>query len=403
MLHSYSFSNFQSFLEKTTVDFRVTKKVANSDWIAAGPSGERVSKVMAILGPNGAGKTALLKPVAFFGWFICQSFQNAPNAPIPVSPHFSAPKEPTTFSCAADFDGRIWRYELICTQERVLYEALFRKRNQAPKRYEPIFIRKWDDRSENYDIHQENFGLPAEGTLKVRQNVSLISWAAQYNVPLALRIVGRADLPWVVSNVTGVGRLQLGGNALFAAAAFYHRYPESQDLMARLLASWDLGLTGVEMREAVVQDQNDPQKTHKVILPFGKHVSRGQSHELPFVLESSGTQGAFIHLMRLFVALSQGGIAVIDEFESDLHPHMLEPILGLLANPDINRHNAQLLFTCHAAEVLNILHKSQVTLVEKDEECESHAVRMDKVEGIRNDDNFYAKYMAGTYGAVPRF
>jgi hypothetical protein len=25
------------------------------------------------------------------------------------------------------------------------------------------------------------------------------------------------------------------------------------------------------------------------------------------------------------------------------------------------------------------------------------------VEGIRNDDNFYAKYMAGAYGAVPAF
>jgi hypothetical protein len=23
------------------------------------------------------------------------------------------------------------------------------------------------------------------------------------------------------------------------------------------------------------------------------------------------------------------------------------------------------------------------------------------VQGIRNDDNFYAKYMAGSYGAVP--
>jgi len=52
-------------------------------------------------------------------------------------------------------------------------------------------------------------------------------------------------------------------------------------------------------------------------------------------------------------------------------------------------------------EVLNILHKSQVTLVEKSPSNQSGAWRLDRVEGIRNDHNHYAKYMAGAYGAVP--
>jgi hypothetical protein len=53
-------------------------------------------------------------------------------------------------------------------------------------------------------------------------------------------------------------------------------------------------------------------------------------------------------------------------------------------------------------EVLNIVHKSQVMLVEKDANNESSAWRLDSVDGIRSDDNFYAKYMAGAYGAVPQ-
>jgi hypothetical protein len=51
--------------------------------------------------------------------------------------------------------------------------------------------------------------------------------------------------------------------------------------------------------------------------------------------------------------------------------------------------------------VLNLVEKSQVVLVEKDPDCISDAYRLDTVQGIRNDDNFYAKYMAGSYGAVP--
>lgn len=93
---------------------------------------------------------------------------------------------------------------------------------------------------------------------------------------------------------------------------------------------------------------------------------------------------------------------MIDEFENDLHPHMLEPILNLFASTSTNPHGAQLLFTSHALEVLNIVHKSQVMLVEKNEFNESSSWRLDSVAGIRNDDNFYAKYMAGAYGAVPQ-
>jgi predicted ATPase len=141
---------------------------------------------------------------------------------------------------------------------------------------------------------------------------------------------------------------------------------------------------------------NNPQEPlQKVWVPFGKHKSKATEFQLPFTLESSGTQGAFVLLSRLLHTLEIGGLAVIDEFENDLHPHMLEPILELFANPATNPHQAQLLFTCHAIEVLNLVHKSQVILVQKNEDCESTACRLDAVEGIRNDDNYYAnKWLA---------
>ncbi|MEI2642188.1 MAG: AAA family ATPase [Candidatus Nanopelagicales bacterium] len=60
-------------------------------------------------------------------------------------------------------------------------------------------------------------------------------------------------------------------------------------------------------------------------------IAGDRTAELPFALESSGTQSAFVLLHHLLPALQSGGLAVIDEFENDLHPHMLEPILGLFA------------------------------------------------------------------------
>ena len=105
---------------------------------------------------------------------------------------------------------------------------------------------------------------------------------------------------------------------------------------------------------------------------------------------------------RILPALQQGGLVVIDELEADLHPHMLTPILDLFFSPKTNPHNAQVIFTSHAIEVLSLLHKSQVVLVEKNDQCQSDAWRLDTVKGVRVDDNLYAKYMAGAYGAIPQ-
>lgn len=393
MLHNYAFSNFQSFRDRVEVDLTLSRKVVMTDWMAESETGVRVSKLMAVIGPNGSGKTALLKPLAFLSWFVGQSFQQPPDTAIPVTPHITLPSEPTEFEVTVDFDGKLWRYVLRCTAQRVLHEALYLKRD----RFGYVFIRDWDASAEAYVVKQQEFGLTAQEAKKVRPNVSLISWAAQFGVPLAVRMVA----PYLITNVNIFGRMPMGEPVMQVAAQHFSGNPAQRERMSRLLSAWDLGLSGVELQEIPVNNPQGPNM--KVWWPFGKHRSHGTEFQLPFNLESSGTQGAFVLLARLLDALERGGLAVIDEFENDLHPHMLEPILDLFANPATNPNRAQLVFTCHAVEVLNLIHKSQVMLVQKDGECESSAIRMDAVEGIRNDDNFYAKYMAGAYGAVPVF
>lgn len=391
MLHSYAFSNFQSFRQRAEIDLTLSRKITLTEWMTEAATGERVSKLMAIVGPNGSGKTALIKPLAFMAWFISQSFQLPPEAPIPVTPHATAPLEPTEFEATIDFDGKLWRYVLRCTSERVLHEALYQKR----ERFGYVFIRDWDPSAKSYVVKQQDLGLPPPEARKVRPNVSLIAWAAQFGVALALRMVA----PYVVTNVNVLGRLPMGEQIMLVAAHHFAEHPEQRQRMDHLLATWDLGLTGVELHQVPSANQQAP--SQKVWMAFGKHRSHDTEFQLPFALESSGTQGAFVLLSRLLQTLETGGLAVIDEFENDLHPHMLEPILDLFANPATNPHQAQLLFTCHAIEVMNLIHKSQVMLVQKDADCESTTTRMDAVEGIRSDDNFYAKYMAGAYGAVP--
>lgn len=395
MLIRYSAKNFQAFRDTVEVSLALNAKVRDLPWAVDSNSGLRLSTAMGVIGPNGAGKTALLKPVVFAAWFVGWSFHANADAPIPIAPHFSSASDPTELEFETeDGDGRLWRYVLYATPQRVVHEALYQKH----ERYKYLFVRDWDAAAQGYTIKLQDFDFSLKEARKVRPNASLISTAAQYGVELAKQLASNH----VQSNIQFTGRVPFRAESdLPNAARHFSENPAQREEMVRLLKSWDLGLSDVELRELQVQAPG--QEPRKIWFPYGIHASRqGTRHDLNFTEESSGTQGAFVLLSRLLSTLSAGGVAVIDEFESDLHPHMLEPILDLFASPTTNPHKAQLLFTCHAMEVLNLLHKSQIMLVEKGENCESTAWRMDAVKGIRNDDNFYAKYMAGAYGAVPQ-
>ena len=404
MLHSYTFQNFMSFRERTEVSFALTRKAGAHGWDAVSPSGQRLATALAVIGANGAGKTSLIKPLAFLNWFIAHSFQSPPTAQIPVRPHFSAPDAPIAFELHADDqEGTLWRYVLRLTPERVLHEAVYRRPNRKRAKFSCLFERDWDEAARQYLIKQDgDFDLSPAEAKKVRPNASLISTAAQYGVEVAQRLVGAN----VASNIMQVGRVD-PVRGFQHAAVFFHENSELRQQMETLLRDLDFGLSGVEIRklELVAPPEMklpDGVKSLSQYQVFGVHTLQdGSRHELHMLEESSGTRTAFTQLSYLLGVLAHGGIAVIDELESDMHPHMIAPLLDLFASPHTNPHRAQIIFTSHSIEVIGLLGKAQTMLVEKND-CVSEAWRLDTMEGVRTQDNLYAKYMSGAYGAVPR-
>ncbi|HVI54799.1 MAG TPA: ATP-binding protein [Luteibacter sp.] len=403
MLHSYAITNSQSFITRAEVSFRLTQKASSRGWDEESSTGHRLATAMAVVGPNGAGKTSLIKPLAFLNWFTAHSFQSQPTELIPIRPHFSAPNEPVEFELEADdADGVLWRYVLKATPERVLHESLHKKPNKKGAKFSYVFVRDWNDEEEHYSIKQDGFGLNAAEAKKVRQNASLISTAAQYGVELAQQMAAVS----VSSNIMQIGRLNTDA-AFGSATRFFHGNDVLREKMEALLRAWDLGLSGVSIRkidfpfnpELKLPEGVSPASQY---IPFGVHTLKdGSKIELPLMEESSGTKTAFVTLWYVLSVLSTGGIAVVDELESDMHPHMIEPLLELFASRVTNPHNAQIIFTSHSVEVMNLLGKSQVVLVEKNH-CESASWRLDSMEGVRSQDNLYAKYMSGAYGAIPQ-
>lgn len=395
MLHSYSFSNFRSFRSRVEVSLELNDKDRVHGWDAVAATGERLTTAMAILGANASGKTSLLQPLAFLAWFVPHSFGEKPDAPIPVAPHFASKDQPVEFELVLDAlePDTVWRYKLAVTTERVISESLERKK--AGGRWRTIFDRRWIE--ESYVVDQFEFGLDPARAVSVRQNVSLISWAVQFDVALAKQLVEIQ----ITSNINSTGRFVPRPDQISRLAQFYAESPALQTQINELLQRWDLGLEKVVAREIEIPDRTGKSDAEKIWLLLCIHRLEDKQFVLPFFEESSGTRQAFTLLAQFLPALESGGVIAFDELDSDLHPMMIEPLLRLFSDPKINKGKAQILFTCHATEVLRYLQKSQVTLVEKNK-LESRAQRLDSIAGVRIDDNRVAKYLSGAYGAIPK-
>lgn len=405
MLHYYKFKNFQSFLDTTTISFEIGKGASQRGWEAKDVEGGRISTATAIFGANASGKTAALKPLAFLHWFVTSSFEHGKDEKIPLTPHAMLKNVPTEFEAQVEDDeGNVWRYLLELTRERVNKEELYKKSSpqiesdgsRTVSRFSYVFKRRWDEQSKSYDIKQKGFGLDAKQAALVRGNASLISTAAQYGVPLA-NLITSINFS---SNVTWMGRARpLWVYGIDDSASFYRDNESYRLLAVDFMRKFDMGLA-----DLLVDEYSVPHRDAKEVTKYrliGKHVTNdGREFTLPMIHESSGTRSAVSLLADLLPIIQEGGMAVIDEIENDLHPDLIYPILRLFENEGSNPKRAQLLFTSHATKVMDFLGKPNIYFVEK-VDCASEVYRADEIVGLRSDDNIRAKYESGALGAVP--
>ena len=68
---------------------------------------------------------------------------------------------------------------------------------------------------------------------------------------------------------------------------------------------------------------------------------------------------------------------------------------------ETNPYNAQILFSTHNPWFLQYLTKTQIFIVEKEKQ-QTEIFRLDEIKDIRNDENYFLKYIAGEYDGKPK-
>ena len=87
-------------------------------------------------------------------------------------------------------------------------------------------------------------------------------------------------------------------------------------------------------------------------------------------IESKGTIKLIDFWIGFMEFFNKGGVFILDEFDSSIHPELIGGIIDLFNNKDINKKNAQLIFNTHNPLYLQkrFFRRDQIMFVEKDEE-----------------------------------
>ena len=398
MILRYTAENLYSFKDEVVIDFTVGAQARSRAGLVESDQGNRTNVVLGVLGANASGKTNLLKPLGFLSWFVLESAQTKPGAPIPYESFAFQPSPsdtPTRLELKFEFGGGTYRYELELLGSLILREALFRKKT----RFSFLFERTWKTVNGEYEFKAQDIGSAA--SVPLRQNASWLSSALLQEHELALRL--RPFFEAIDGNLGPTGRLPTHDAEivnLLDAASYYEQSPATLARASSLLVDFDLGLSSIRIERSNTIGPDGQER--EFAFPVGIHQVNGREYIRVLMQESRGTQALFVLLRYLLPVLESGGIAYIDEFESGLHPHMVRAVVDLFFNPATNPKNAQLIATFHTDFLLrDTLHKYQIYLVEKDDNLQSNAYRLDSVRGVRNVDNLHEKYHAGAFGGVP--
>ena len=119
--------------------------------------------------------------------------------------------------------------------------------------------------------------------------------------------------------------------------------------------------------------------------------------------ESDGTRKLMALAPAIESALHTGGVLLVDELERELHPVLVNYIVARFQSKNTNPGGAQIIFTTHNTELMNLelLRKDQIYFVDKREEDGVSELYSISDFSTRTTDNIRKGYLVGKYGATP--
>lgn len=395
MLKYIKVTNFYSIGEMQAMSFEITSKdiLDNSareiPLLDKAKSPFSLNMVSCIIGANGSGKTTMLKAISFLLELV-QNAYDVKDISIDLEVQHALNSESTTIIEIGFIDsGSNYQYTIEFNKKEIVQESLKKTVQRLSRVFEmtrksgkvdiktDIEINSTDKRR----FFEERSRVPVLSSLIGAGYITDISFFENFRTNIYYRdflsIKNRVDL-FKTAKTLYEDQVLLG---------------KVKEFVKKIdLATSDLAIHKLE----------DPQKKEPIHILHLLHSSEFGKFILGLFQESHGTQKIVSLLADILPALESGGLVVFDEIETALHPDLTKKIVSLFENEKTNPKDAQLIFSTHQHPLIADRTKTQIFIAEKNnKKFETEVYRLDDVEGVRNDENYYHKYMAGAYGGVP--
>lgn len=431
MLLDFTIQNFLSFQKEASLSMlaaKTVKEIESSEeeyintWILPEVD-TRVLRTSAIYGANGSGKSNFIQAMSYFRELVLFSVMNESLMRNSQKLHYSLSPNGKTMPIAMQIifvdNGIKYRYGFEIQDGKVLSEWLFTQKFSESTKESYCFKREKNAIKVNAKTYKGAKGI----NVKTRINALFISTCAQFNVQTAMVIK-----EWFRKKFNVISGLD---NTLRYTANCYMHNEDMHNKILDFVKLIDLGIEDINITEEIINEENNINPIERLTFQLAQninpkidklnHLDIRATHavynegnvvghtEIPFQMESLGTNKLFALLGPWFDTLKNGGVLVVDEYGTSLHTQLSLKLINLF-HSKMNLYGAQLIISTHDTNLLrkDLLRRDQIWFVEKDKLGASDLYslveyKVNQATSVRNDASFEKDYLLGKYGAIPYF
>lgn len=383
MLLQFSVTNHRSIHSKAVLSLAATADNTFRSSIISPDGKKDILPVIALYGANAAGKSNVLYALMLMKSMIVGEYAKPlKDTLLPQEPFaFTEREEPTEFEAIYYYEGIKYAYGFSFTKEKIVEEYLYHWRNG---REGLVFLRKDGKYTFRESVGEQNVlaGRTPDNRLFL---VTSNEWNNKETQDAYL---------WFTRKLNTLPE-NADSYELTLAELEKGKKQKAQILNELLVA--DLGIVDVKIVGS--KDKPTIMTTHKLVDNAGKE----SNFDLQIAQESQGTKRFFSRIGSWLATLDNGGTLIVDEIEASMHPLLTRHLIEAMQDKNINRNQAQLIFTTHDVGLLDqkLLRRDQIWFAEKNNDTAETEIYALTDFSPRKDENIQKGYLQGRYGAIP--
>jgi uncharacterized protein len=426
MLLEFAVTNFRSIKERQVMTFRASNSVEKkehidnlTDFSSKRYDGNMIKSAI-VYGANAAGKSNFLKALMALENLVVKSDELKLDKAIPAFDPYLLDKngsqQPTIFEIEfVAKDEKRYFYAISIEKFRVLKEELFVFPEGRKTTHKALVFSR--NANESIKFGGKEF-YQGKQDFALNENQLLLSKAGRDSIP-SLREPYRFFTTYLFNAPayrSDFDEVMLAKTEKLLSSS--SEFTQFNKAINSIIRAADTGINrvftqdfGEDIKELI--DKMPDEERQKMIDRFKRRIKTSHTiyedgkeiGEEIFDLsrESTGTMKLLGLAGFVVAALRDGSVVVVDELDKNLHPLLTRMIFRLFNNPELNKKNAQLIFSTHDISLIDkdLLRLDQIFIVDKNVEGTSNISRLSDYKGITKVKSLQKWYTLGMFKGIP--